>query len=92
MRGSWAEADAEIAANVRELGAFNPGRAVDGLVRLAELRRRQGRFEEAAAHAAEAGPHPRSGLVCAALALDLGRPGEAATWPSGTCAASMSRS
>jgi ATP/maltotriose-dependent transcriptional regulator MalT len=78
VRGSWAEADAEIAANVRELAAFNPGRAADGLVRLAELRRRQGRFDEASAHVAEAEAHPRSALVRAAIALDLGRPVEAA--------------
>jgi ATP/maltotriose-dependent transcriptional regulator MalT len=78
VRGSWAEADAEIAANVRELDSFSPARAVDGLVRLAELRRRQGRFDEAAAQAAEAEAHPRSLLVRSALALDLGRPGEAA--------------
>jgi ATP/maltotriose-dependent transcriptional regulator MalT len=78
VRGSWAEADREIAANVGELGAFGPGRAADGLVRLAELRRRQGRFDEAADHAAEAEAHPRSALVRAALALDLGRPLDAA--------------
>lgn len=78
VRGSWAEADAEIGANVRELGALNPARAADGLVRLAELRRRQGRFDEASACAVEAETHPRSALVRAALALDLGRPAEAA--------------
>ena len=78
VRGSWAEQTPRSPPTCGSSERSNPGCAVDGLVRLAELRRRQGRFEEAAAHATEAEPHPRSGLVCAALALDLGRPGEAA--------------
>jgi DNA-binding CsgD family transcriptional regulator len=76
LRGSWAEADAELALNVAELGGMNPKRAVDGLARLAELRRRQGRLDEAVAFAAEAEGHHLTPLVRAAIAIDQG---EAAT-------------
>jgi DNA-binding NarL/FixJ family response regulator len=78
LRGSWAEADEEISANARELASYGPARAGDAVVRLAELRRRQGRLAEAAALAAEALAHSRAPLVRAALALDLGGPAEAA--------------
>jgi DNA-binding NarL/FixJ family response regulator len=72
LRGSFAEADEELAANLRELAALGPGRAPDGLVRLAELRRRQGRLDEAARLAAQSEGHARAPLVRAWLALDLG--------------------
>jgi DNA-binding CsgD family transcriptional regulator len=72
LRGSWAEADAELALNVAELGRMNPRRAMDGIARLAELRRRQGRLDEAVALAAEAEGHHLTPLVRAAIAIDEG--------------------
>jgi DNA-binding NarL/FixJ family response regulator len=78
LRGSWAEADEEIAANVTELGPFGRARAADGVVRLAELRRRQGRLDEAAALGRKVESHPRAPLVRGALALDLDDTAEAA--------------
>jgi hypothetical protein len=41
--GEFARAEAELEAAVAELGRLRPGKDVDALVRLAELRRRQGR-------------------------------------------------
>lgn len=50
----------------------------DALVRLAELRRRQGRLEDAEALFAGCGGHALASLGRAALALDRGQPEEAA--------------
>src|SRR5262249_39658016 len=48
LRGTWEEADATFETALRELRASRPGIAFEALVRRADLRRRQGRFEEAA--------------------------------------------
>ena len=48
-RGTWLEAEQELTAATDELAASRPAMTADGLVRLAELRRRQGRLVEAAA-------------------------------------------
>src|SRR4029079_10090834 len=48
-RGTWPEAEQELARATEELAASRPAMTADGLVRLAELRRRQGRLVEAAA-------------------------------------------
>jgi len=70
-RGAWAEAERALAEASRDLA--KAGRdASDSLVRLAELRRRQRRFEEAAALLAEADGHPLAAVVAAGLALDRG--------------------
>ena len=70
-RGAWNEAEQALAAASRDLA--KAGRdASDSLVRLAELRRRQRRFEEAEALLAEAEGHPLASIVAAALALDRG--------------------
>ena len=70
-RGAWNEAELAFAAASREL--TRAGRdSSDSLVRLAELRRRQRRFEEAHALLTEAGGHSMVSLVAAALALDRG--------------------
>ena len=70
-RGAWKEAELALAAASRDL--TNAGRdASDSLVRLAELRRRQRRFEEAEALLAEAEGHALAANVAAALALDRG--------------------
>jgi DNA-binding NarL/FixJ family response regulator len=78
-QGSWAEAEAELTAAVGELTTIHPAMAAEGIARLAELRRRQGRLEEAAALFRQADGQPLRRLASsyvllgrAALALDLG--------------------
>jgi DNA-binding NarL/FixJ family response regulator len=71
-RGSWPEAEAELLEATSELAATRPAQTVAAVVRLAELRRRQGRRDEAAALFAQAEGHPLSLLGRAELALDRG--------------------
>lgn len=78
-QGAWREAEAELAAATSDLEVTHPAMAAEGIVRLAELRRRQGRPEEAAALLRTAELHPlrmlggRPALLGrAALALDQG--------------------
>lgn len=78
-RGEWAEAEATLLAATSELIATRPVEAAEGIVRLADLRRLQGRFEEAATLLAQAESHPFRMVgghlaqpVRAALALDQG--------------------
>jgi ATP/maltotriose-dependent transcriptional regulator MalT len=71
-RGAWEQADAELTAAMRGLETRRPSDALESLVRLAELRRRQGRIEEAQAMFARAEPHRRALFGQAALALDRG--------------------
>jgi DNA-binding CsgD family transcriptional regulator len=70
--GEWQRADEELTAAVSELGAIRPGREADPLVRLAELRRRQGRTRETEELLARAASHHLHPLVEGLLALDLG--------------------
>ena len=70
--GDWDRADEELAAAARELGAIRSGREADPLVRLAELRRRQGRTSECEELLARAASHPLHALVEGLLALDRG--------------------
>lgn len=76
-QGEWDRAEAEIMVAVADLTGRRPGLAGEPLVRLAELRRRQGRTDEAAELFAQAEGHPRALLGLAALALDLGNPTDA---------------
>jgi DNA-binding NarL/FixJ family response regulator len=69
--GAWPEAEHALTAVCRDYAGV-PHKALEGMVRLAELRRRQGRVEEAEALVAEAERHPRAVVVRAALALDRG--------------------
>jgi ATP/maltotriose-dependent transcriptional regulator MalT len=69
--GAWPQAETALTAVCRDYAGV-PHKALEGLVRLAELRRRQGRTEEAEALVAQAERHPRAALVRAALALDRG--------------------
>jgi DNA-binding CsgD family transcriptional regulator len=46
-QGAWPQAEAELTAATDELASTHPAMAVEGLVRLVELRRCQGRLEEA---------------------------------------------
>jgi DNA-binding CsgD family transcriptional regulator len=70
-RGAWNEAELALAKASRDLATAGRD-ASDSLVRLAELRRRQRRFEEAEALLAEAEGHPLASMVAAGLAIDRG--------------------
>ena len=69
-RGTWLEAEAELTAATSELAASRPAMTADGLVRLAELRRRQGRLVEAAEMFDQAESHSLALLGRAQLAFD----------------------
>ncbi len=71
-RGTWDEADATFETALHEFAHSRPGMAFEALVRRAELRRRQGRFEEAAALFREVEFHPYAQLGLAHVALDGG--------------------
>jgi ATP/maltotriose-dependent transcriptional regulator MalT len=75
--GSWREAESTLLEATGALAERRPAQAVAGIARLAELRRRQGRREEAAALFAQAERHPLSLLGRAELALDGGDRGAA---------------
>ncbi len=77
-RGAWSEAERELAGAVRQLEAAHPAMQADGLAWLAELRRRQGRFEEADELSRRAAGSSQGLLVRAALALDRGESGTGA--------------
>jgi len=70
--GDWEHAEEELTAAVTELGALRPGRDVDPLARLAELRRRQGRMGEAQELLARVESHRFHALLVGLLALDRG--------------------
>jgi ATP/maltotriose-dependent transcriptional regulator MalT len=70
--GDWKRADEELTAAVEELSALRPGRDVDPLARLAELRRRQGRTAEAEELLTRVEPHRFHALLVGLLALDRG--------------------
>ena len=70
--GDWAEAEFELVTGARELGRLRPGRDEDALVRLAELRRRQGRTTEAAELLDRSTTHRLHPLVTGLLAFDRG--------------------
>ncbi len=76
-RGRWQEAEETLTTACRELVGV-PRKVIDGVVRLAELRRRQGRPDQAEALLAEAEGHRIALLVRAALHLDRGDPAAAA--------------
>jgi DNA-binding NarL/FixJ family response regulator len=71
-QGDWGRADEELTAAIEELGALRPGRDVDPLARLAELRRRQGRTGEAEELLARVESHRFHSLLAGLLALDRG--------------------
>jgi LuxR family maltose regulon positive regulatory protein len=76
-RGDWAAADGELATAAGLLAELSTGKLADSTVRLAELRRRQGRLAEAAVLLAECESHRLHALHVGLLALDLGDPAEA---------------
>lgn len=77
-RGTWLEAEQELSAAAEELDASRPAMTSDALVRLGELRRRQGRLVEATSLFDRAGSHPMALLGCAELSLDRDEPRAAA--------------
>ncbi len=77
-RGGWADAEAELAAATRDLELSRPPLAAQALARLGELRRRQGRLDEATRLFERAQSQPVARLGQATLALDRGAPEEAA--------------
>ena len=71
-RGDWSEAERELTTATEELAASRPAMTADGLVRLAELRRRQGRLDDATALVEQTAAFPASLAVRASIALDAG--------------------
>jgi LuxR family maltose regulon positive regulatory protein len=69
-RGRWQEAEEELVSVVAEMRTHHPGIEVDGVTRLADLRRRQGRLDEAEEMFAAAEFHPRGLLGVAAVTLE----------------------
>lgn len=75
--GSWQTAEQELLAALEDLTANRPVWRSEALVRLGELRRRQGRLDEAAELFAQAPDHPLSQRGVAALRLDRDDPASA---------------
>jgi ATP/maltotriose-dependent transcriptional regulator MalT len=71
-RGMWKEAEEELSAADRELAATRPGLIGEAVVRLAELRRRQGRLQEAERLFAQVAKTGFASLGLAEVALDRG--------------------
>lgn len=76
-QGDWAAAAGELTTAGELLGTLGPGKMVDSQVRLAELRRRQGRLDEAAELLQECEGHRLYALHQGLLALDRGDPAAA---------------
>src|SRR5262249_20417876 len=77
-RGDWDEAERELTNACDELAICRPGMTTDGLARFGELRRRQGRLDEAAALFDRCSAHPIASLGRAARGLDHGEAHHAA--------------
>jgi LuxR family transcriptional regulator, maltose regulon positive regulatory protein len=77
-RGTWLEAESELLAASGELAASRPAMTGEALVRLAELRRRQGRLDEAKTLFDQVQSSGSGLLGQAELALDRGDPHAAA--------------
>ncbi|HET7117978.1 MAG TPA: LuxR C-terminal-related transcriptional regulator [Hanamia sp.] len=71
-KGEWKEAEDELTAAAKELKEYRPIVISSSTVRLADLRRRQGRWEEALTLFDEVTSHSLKPLSCAALAYDRG--------------------
>jgi ATP/maltotriose-dependent transcriptional regulator MalT len=76
-RGDWVEAEKELVIATHELLSSRPALSGEGQARLGELRRRQGRFGEAADLFDQAGHHPVALVGRMALHLDRGEPRKA---------------
>lgn len=71
-RGNWKEAEEELTAAAKELKEYRPIVVSSSTVRLADLRRRQGRWEEALTLFDEVPSHSLKPLSYADLAYDKG--------------------
>jgi ATP/maltotriose-dependent transcriptional regulator MalT len=76
-RGAWAQAEEALNSVCRDFGGL-PRPTFDAVVRLAELRRRQARLDEAVLLVEQVREHRLAGIVRAGLALDRGEFGLAA--------------
>lgn len=72
----WDEAELELHHATEDLAASRPPYVAEGTVRLAELRRRQGRLEESRQLFMQAEWHPLASLGLTELALEQGNPQE----------------
>jgi ATP/maltotriose-dependent transcriptional regulator MalT len=75
-RGEFAAADVELETAMRHAESRRPPLVRGALLRLGDLRRRQGRLDEADALFQRMGGHPMAVLGRAAIALERGRPAE----------------
>lgn len=73
-RGSWREAEQELTGVLDRLSASRRATRLDAVVQLGELRRRQGRFEEAEALFAQAEFHPSAIAGRAQIQMSGGDP------------------
>jgi ATP/maltotriose-dependent transcriptional regulator MalT len=71
-RGAWDEAESELTSAADELAACRPAMTGEGLVRLGELRRRQGKLDEAMALFERVGAHPLASIGRASIMFDRG--------------------
>jgi LuxR family transcriptional regulator, maltose regulon positive regulatory protein len=71
-RGAWEEAEQQLISAADELSACRPAMTGEGLVRLGELRRRQGRLDEAMKLFERGGSHPLASLGRASVMFDRG--------------------
>ncbi|MEP7310256.1 MAG: LuxR C-terminal-related transcriptional regulator [Acidobacteriota bacterium] len=71
-RGAWDEAERELSSAADELAACRPAMTGEGLVRLGELRRRQGKLDEALALFERCGSHHLASLGRASVTFDRG--------------------
>jgi len=71
-RGAWDEAERELKSAADELAASRPAMTGEGLVRLGELRRRQGKLDEAMSLFERTEGHAIAALGRAAIAFDRG--------------------
>jgi DNA-binding NarL/FixJ family response regulator len=71
-RGAWDEAEHELTSASDELAACRPAMTGEGLVRLGELRRRQGKLDEAMALFERVSSHPLASIGRANVLFDRG--------------------
>jgi LuxR family transcriptional regulator, maltose regulon positive regulatory protein len=71
-RGAWAEAEQELTTASEELAESRPAMSGEGFGRLGELRRRQGKLDEAMELFDRCGSHPLASLGRASVVFDRG--------------------
>ena len=79
-KGEWSEAESHLTYATETMATVYPGLVGEAYVRLGELRRRQGRLEEAIACFDRSEHEPRTLLGRAAMALDRNDTIEAIAW------------